>query len=187
MKANGRLRNGRESEEFTGYAWMDREFGAWGQGEWDWFSIQFDDETELMIYQFKTGSGKMDGESTGTFVDAEGNCKYLKRQDFDIETTGDWTSRNGAVYPSGWRVRVDSHDIDIQIKPLIEDQELDTRGSTMVVYWEGACSVFGTRSATNIAGRAYVELVGYDRSHTSVGVADFLFGKQLKSIRELLP
>jgi len=94
MKVNGRLRNARESEEFTGSAWMDREFGAWGQGEWDWFSIQFDDDTELMIYQFKTASGAMDGESTGTFVDADGNCKYLKRQDFEIETTNTWTNGN---------------------------------------------------------------------------------------------
>jgi predicted secreted hydrolase len=186
MNVNGRLRLGTESEEFTGSAWMDREFGSWAEGEWDWFSIQFDDETELMIYQFKTDSGKMDGESTGTFVDAEGNCKYLKRQDFDIEATGSWTSGNGSVYPSGWHVRVPSLDIDITIKPLIDDQELNTTGSTMVVYWEGACSVTGTRSEKAIDGKAYVELVGYDRSHESVGISDFLFGKQLKSIRDMV-
>lgn len=185
MKVNGRLRNGGDGEEFTGSAWMDREFGAWGEGEWDWFSVQFDDETELMIYQFKTESGMMDGESTGTFVDVDGNCKYLKRQDFDIETTGSWTSRDGAVYPSGWRVRVEKLDIDIEIKPLIDDQELDTRGSTMIVYWEGACAVSGSKAAANISGKAYVELVGYDRSHKSVGIADFLFGKQIKMVREM--
>ncbi len=148
MNVNGRLQSGSDSEEFTGSAWMDREFGSWGEGEWDWFSIQFDDNTELMIYQFKTASGEMDGESTGTFVDAAGNCKYLKRKDFEIEATGSWTSRNGSVYPSGWRVRVADLDLDIRIEPLIKDQELDTRGSTMVVYWEGVCSVKGSKAAS---------------------------------------
>jgi predicted secreted hydrolase len=183
MNVTGRLRDGARSEEFTGCAWMDREFGAWGEGEWDWFSIQFEDNTELMIYQFKTESGAMDGESTGTYVDPEGNCTYLKRADFDIEAIGEWTSRSGAVYPSGWRVRITKLAIDIQIHPLIPDQELDTRGSTMVIYWEGACAVSGLKSGNEIGGRAYVELVGYDRSHTNVGITDFLFGKQLDGLR----
>lgn len=182
MSVNGRLQENGKTEEFTGSAWMDREFGSWEQGDWDWFSIQFEDNTELMIYQFKTSTGNMDGESTGTFVEADGSCKYLKRQDFEIEATGSWTSKNGGVYPSGWRIRVASLDIDLEIKPLIDDQELDTRGSTMVVYWEGACSVWGTKGNARIAGKAYVELVGYDRSHDSVGIGEFLFGKQLKMI-----
>ena len=48
------------------------------------------------------------------------------------------------------------------LDPLaVADQELDTAASTGVVYWEGACSVRGTRSGRPIAGRAYVELTGY--------------------------
>jgi predicted secreted hydrolase len=170
-------------ETFTGTAWMDREFGIWEHGYWDWFSIQFDDNTELMIYQFRNQDGT-DGDSTGTFVEADGTCRYLKRADFDIETTSTWTSpRNGAVYSAGWRVRVAKLDIDITIKPSIADQELDTKGTTMVVYWEGCCDVSGTREATPVTGRAYVELVGYDRSHENVDMAGFLFGDRLDQVR----
>lgn len=185
MNVNGRLNSEGVSETFTGSAWMDREFGAWAQGDWDWFSIQFDDETELMIYQFRTASGNMDGESTGTYVDRNGECTYLKRSDFEIEATSYWTSPNsGAKYPSGWSVRVPSLDINIEIMPLIEDQELDTRGTTMVVYWEGACAVSGNKQNGDIEGKAYVELVGYDRSHESAGITDFLFAKRLKKLRD---
>lgn len=183
MSVEGRLRSGGTSEEFTGAAWMDREFGAWAEGEWDWFSIQFDDNTELMIYQFKTASGEMDGESTGTYVAADGTCTYLKRRDFDIESTATWTNKKGAVYPSGWSVRVEKLGVDIEIEPLIDDQELDTTGSTMVVYWEGACVVRGTKFDADVAGKAYVELVGYDRAHESVGITDFLFGRQIKDLQ----
>jgi predicted secreted hydrolase len=98
---------------------------------------------------------------------------------------GSWTSkRSGAEYPAGWHIRIPSLEIDIAIEPLIPDQELDTRGTTMIVYWEGACLVAGRRGNTNVNGRAYVELVGYDRSHESIGVTDFIFGKP---ITDLLP
>ena len=65
------------------------------------------------------------------------------------------------------------------VTPVLKDQELDTRGTTMVVYWEGACTVEGTRDGSAVAGRAYVELVGYDRSHESPSFTTFLFGSAL--------
>lgn len=188
MNVEGQLRRNGELERFGGNAWMDREFGIWEQGEWDWFSIQFDDETELMIYQFDDEGGHVKSDSTGTFVKADGTCLYLKRSDFEIEALDTWTSnKTGAEYPSGWRVRVERLGIDITIQPLIKDQELDTRGSTMIVYWEGACEVSGTKGETAVTGRAYVELVGYDRSHEKIGIADFLFGDPMKRIKDLLP
>lgn len=178
MSVDGQLTTAAGIDTFGGSAWMDREYGAWEQGGgWDWFSIQFDDNSELMIYQFQDETGTMQGKSTGTFVEADGTCTYLIRKDFEIEPLTYWTSENTkATYPASWKVRVPSLNIDVEVASLIGDQELDTRGSTMVVYWEGACSVSGTRSGNNVGGRAYVELVGYDRSHESVGLVEFLFG-----------
>ena len=45
--------------------------------------------------------------------------------------------------------------------PTVLDQELDTRGSTGVVYWEGSSTIAGTRDGAPIGGRGYVELTGY--------------------------
>ncbi|QYO65396.1 lipocalin family protein [Leptolyngbya sp. 7M] len=186
MDAVGTITAMGETEKFAGTAWMDREYGAWDQGNWDWFSIQFDDRTELMIYQFSSGEGKMNGDSTGTYVDAEGNCTYLKRSDFQIEAKGQWKSQaTGVEYPSGWRVRVPRIDTDIDIKPLLKDQELDTRGTTMVIYWEGACSVAGQKAGLDIAGKAYVELVGYDRTHEELDVMTFLFKDPVRRLSRL--
>ena len=178
MSAQGQLTTAAGIDTFGGSAWMDREYGAWEQGGgWDWFSIQFDDNSELMIYQFQDETGTMQGKSTGTFVAADGSCTYLIRKDFEIEPLTYWTSeKTEATYPASWTVRVPLLDINVEVASLIGDQELDTRGSTMVVYWEGACSVIGTRGGRDVRGRAYVELVGYDRSHESVGLIDFLFG-----------
>jgi cyanophycinase-like exopeptidase len=70
---------------------------------------------------------------------------------------------------------------------VLKGQELDTRGTTMIVYWEGACEVSGTKAGSAIDGNAYVELVGYDRSHEQPNLAYFLMGDSLEFLRKFVP
>lgn len=186
MSVSGQFATGGKIERFGGSAWMDREFGSWEQTDWDWFSIQFDDGTELMVYQFRDEAGEPAGDSTGTFVEKDGTCRYLSNADFELKVTSKWTSpQTGAEYPAGWRLTVPSLDIEVDIEPLIADQELDTRGTTMIVYWEGVCQVTGSRVGKAVTGRAYVELVGYDRSHENVDIATFLFADPIRRMQAL--
>src|SRR5205823_14156423 len=135
---------------------------------------------EVMVYHLRERKGRPSEFSSGTFVDAEGRWTHLTFADFTLEATGDWRSpHTGARYPSGWRLRVPRAEIDLDIMPVIKDQELDTRGTTMIVYWEGACAVAGRHGDRQTDGRAYVELVGYDRSHEQPSITTFLFGDAL--------
>jgi predicted secreted hydrolase len=84
-----------------------------------------------------------------------------------------------AFYPSGWRLRAPRFGVDVAVTPVLKDQELDTRGTTMIVYWEGSCTVEGRHHEEQTTGRAYVELVGYDRSHEQPSLTAFLFGNAL--------
>jgi predicted secreted hydrolase len=184
LEVEGDLTFNGSTEHFTGSAWMDREFGTWtpteNQKGWDWFSIQLDDDTELMCYQLRNSAGEPSPFSSGTFVEAGGTSSSLKSNDFSIEPTGEWASPlSGAVYPSGWIVKFPSREIELTITPVMKDQELDTRGSTMIVYWEGACRVTGSVRGSEVTGRAYVELVGYDRTHENPNLASFLLGSSL--------
>ena len=168
-------------EHVTGSAWMDREFGTWTPTErqkgWDWFSIQLDNGCELMCYQLRDSKGVTSSYSSGTFVDEKGNVTKLASDKFEIETTRVWkSSRSGAEYPSGWRIVVPSLSLNLHVEPVMDDQELDTRGSTMIIYWEGACEVAGKAGDSAVLGKAYVELVGYDRSHETPNLAYFLVG-----------
>ena len=56
-----------------GTSWMDHEFGTSflekSQTGWDWFSIQLDDGTDLMLYRLRSTDGSMDPQSSGTLVD----------------------------------------------------------------------------------------------------------------------
>lgn len=184
MEAEGDITWRGVTEKFTGTAWMDREFGTWrttdNQKGWDWFSIQLDSNCELMVYHIRDKSNRPSAFSSGTFVDAEGNFQHLTREDFAVEPTGYWKSpHTDAVYPSGWRIKVPRLNIEVEVKPVMQDQELDTRGTTMIIYWEGACTVAGTHNGQATSGRAYVELVGYDRSHEKPSLTSFVFGNAL--------
>ena len=73
--------------------------------------------------------------------------------DVTLEPVGAWTSpRSGARYPARWRLRMAGLGLDLEISPVLADQELDV-GTR---YWEGAVVVAGM-----VAGRGYVEMVGY--------------------------
>jgi predicted secreted hydrolase len=185
MEAEGKITWHGATEEFRGQAWMDREFGTWrtteNQKGWDWFSIQLETGAEVMVYHLRNGRGEPSPFSSGTYVDAEGRQTHLAREDFMLEATGYWESTHTqAVYPSGWRLRVPRFGLDVAITPVLKDQELDTRGTTMIVYWEGVCTVAGQHAAQATQGRAYVELVGYDRSHEQPSLSAFLFGNSFE-------
>jgi len=166
LAAKGSLVRGAKSEPLTGTAWFDHE---WGSGVlpaeaagWDWFALQLDDGSELMLYRMRRADGSATPFSSGTFVPARGAAVPLAWSDVRLRQTRAWRSpRSKARYPAGWRIAVGSIGLDVGIEPLVADQELETPGSTGVTYWEGACAVKGVRGGRPITGRAYVELTGY--------------------------
>jgi predicted secreted hydrolase len=177
MKLEGEIIEKGHREAFYGQGWMDREFGTWYQRNWDWFSIQFEDRTELMLYHFRNDENEPVRVSHGTFIEKDGTCTYLKNEDFQITPLKNWKSpQTGTVYPAQWHIRVKSPEVEVEIIPYLENQELDTRQTTMIVYWEGACRVGGRKDGKDIRGSAYVELVGYDGSNEKPTLGNFLSG-----------
>ncbi len=149
----------------TGLAWMDHEFSTSALGPeqvgWDWFSIQLDDQTELMVFQLRRADGSVDAFSSGTLIDVDGSTRTLGPQDFSITPAGEWRSpRSGGVYPAAWTVAVPSAGLRLEVTPLLADQEMDISYR----YWEGAVRVEGVRGEQSVSGYGYVELTGYAQS-----------------------
>lgn len=191
MAVDGSLTEDGKNEKFSGLAWMDREFGTWtpteNQKGWDWFSIQLNNGCELMCYQLRNSEGGISPFSCGSYVDEHGNSIHLTNDEITITPTATWKSpHTGAEYPSGWKLSVPKVLLDLEVTPVMKDQELDTRGTTMIVYWEGACRVKGTAGGHGVEGKAYVELVGYDRSHDQPNLARFLIGDTLGPISRFI-
>jgi predicted secreted hydrolase len=159
----------------SGVAWMDHQWGNFvvaSGGGWDWYSLQLDDRSELMLYVLRGPNGETTGVY-GTQVLADGSVGDLQPGSVSAESTGSWTSpHTGAVYPSGWRLVLPSGD-RLELAPQLLDQELyfpvvsdqlsvagQSSSPRVMAYWEGAVTVSGDRT-----GVGYVELTGYASSH----------------------
>ena len=159
---------GRKPEACTGLAWMDHEFGSSALREnqqgWDWFSVQLDNETELMVYIIRRSDGTPDVTSAGSLVTHTGEVIHIRHDQMSVVARSSWRSpRSGATYPMGWTISVPSLKISLRLTPLLEDQELVTTASTQVTYWEGAVDVTGSSGNIAVRGAGYVEMTGYDK------------------------
>jgi len=166
MATAGRLTIGGESFDVSGTSWMDHEFGSADLGKdlvgWDWFSVQLDDQTELMLYRLRRADGSADPVSSGTFIERNGEGHHLSIEDVLLEASSHWTSPTSkAVYPQRWHLTIPSKQISLDLVPLMAEQELTTTRSTQVTYWEGAIEANGVAQGTAIKGHGYMELTGY--------------------------
>jgi predicted secreted hydrolase len=148
-----------------GLSWMDHEFStsalADDQVGWDWFALQLDDGSDLMMFQIRRADGGLDPRSSGTLVEPDGSTRHLTSDDFTITVTARWESPgSGAVYPSGWTASVPAADLRLEIMPYLADQELDLS----IRYWEGAVRITGQRAGRAVTGSGYVEMTGYAES-----------------------
>ncbi len=164
LAATGRLTVAGRTLDVTGSAWFDHQWGdfiAVGGGGWDWFAINLADGTDLTLSLVRAADGSYP-LVYGTLVDAAGGARHLDRTAFRVTALGRWRSpATGAEYPSGWLVELPGEALEIRLTPTVLDQELDTRASTGVVYWEGSQVVRAKRAGLDLGGEAYVELTGY--------------------------
>jgi predicted secreted hydrolase len=162
LVSSGSVRVGGAAYPVSGLSWMDHEYSTGGLGPelvgWDWFSVQLDDGSEVMLYQLRRGDGSSDPFSSGTFIAADGQTTRLSREDYQINVEETWRSpHSGATYPARWTVTVPAVDLELEIAPHLADQELNVS----YMYWEGAVRAAGERAGQAVSGDGYVELTGY--------------------------
>ncbi len=164
LAASGSIDVDGRTLEVDGTAWFDHQWGdfiAVGGGGWDWFAVNLADGTDLTLSLVRAADGS-DVLVYGTLVDAAGRANHLDRSAFSVTVTGHWTSpASEARYPAGWTVSIPGQDLQINLQPTVAAQELDTRATTGVTYWEGSQVVTAVRAGRSIGGEGYVELTGY--------------------------
>ena len=154
------LRGGR-TLRVKGSAWLDREWSSTlldpRSVGWDWVGLNLDDGAALMAFQVRDAEGRALWAG-GSLRNASGETTRFAPEDLRFATERRWRSpRTGADYPveRTLTVRLATGERQWRIRPLIDDQELDSRIGGGPVYWEGAVRVEG--------GRGYLELTGYFR------------------------
>jgi predicted secreted hydrolase len=177
MEAAGRIKIDGQTVDVTGEAWMDRDYGHFTFDRhlrgWDWFAIQLDDGRELMIFRMRDHLGGQSPHSLATLIDKDGSARPLPANEIKVQPLTSWTSSaSGNSYPVSWQVHVGAIGADLHVSAMMQNQELDTRGSTSLIYWEGPADVTGTLGGNGVQGRGYMELVGYGDPHR-FGTYDF--------------
>lgn len=162
LAAEGSVRVAGKNYSVRGASWMDREWSTSAlekhQAGWDWFSLQFDDGTELMYYRLRLKHGGIDSASAGVWVDRDGIATRLDADDVHAVPVREWHSTATHVrYPVSWRIDVPSQELALTVDPLLDHQELQLT----VRYWEGAVRTAGTRRGRPVSGFGYLELAGY--------------------------
>jgi predicted secreted hydrolase len=160
LAVSGRLRVAGENLRVTGHAWLDHEWSSEilpevAQG-WDWIGINLTDGGSLMAFRMR----QRDGSTlwAGGILRQVGQApQVLAPEQVRFVPRRRWQSpRTGADYPVEWDLEI--ADRRLSLRPLMDDQELDGRRSTGVVYWEGAVRLF---EAEREIGRGYLEMTGY--------------------------
>lgn len=153
------------SYRVQGTSWMDHEFftGSMASDEsgWDWVGLQFNDNTELMLYRMRHRDGSVDPYSSGSYVAADGTSTFLSAKDFVMTPAGsDWTSPvTKGRYPLRWNLLIPRLGIRMDISTPLQDQELS--GGVGPSYWEGAVEVTGQHANKPVQGFGYLEMTGY--------------------------
>ncbi|MFZ5557888.1 MAG: lipocalin-like domain-containing protein [Pseudomonadota bacterium] len=161
LAVEGRVaRAGREAA-VTGRAWFDHEWSSEIMDDnavgWDWIGINLADGGALMAFRMRGGDGARYWAG-GTLRGADGATRAFAPEEIAFVPGRRWTSpRTGIAYPVEWKVRIG--DLAIDLRPLMDDQENDARGSVGTVYWEGA--VRALAAGGRELGRGYLELTGY--------------------------
>ncbi|HMO15771.1 MAG TPA: lipocalin family protein [Pirellulaceae bacterium] len=202
IRAEGCLTIQGKRYDVAGNAWMDSEYGLCDFGPglvgWDWFSLQLDDNREIMMYLVRGKQGQLDGHQVVTLIDAHGTVETIPASSCKIIPSRFWTSpETKTEYPIAWDLQFPRWNAEFRIAACLPCQELDTDGSTGIVYWEGAVDVTGHFDSRSVLGRGYVELVGYNKSNfkifkKSLGVSEIArilignlnyFGKRHRCVR----
>lgn len=156
IDTSGQLHIDGDTYRVSGASWMDREWStsalAADQSGWDWFSLQFDDGTELMYYQLRDLAGNTHPYSSGNRTSLMGAQSTLAPGDVTLEALESWTAPDGTVYTTAWRMQ--AGDDDWIIRALFEDQLMDVTFR----YWEGAVDVLDAVSGERL-GQGYLEMV----------------------------
>ncbi len=133
MDGEGDLTLAGKSLRIIGSVWLDRQWGAFTETAWDWFSLRLFDARELMLFAFPTT-----GYVCGTRVEPDGSTSFIPELAYEKLDLARHT-QNGVAYSLGWRVRLPNGE-EFKIVPLLADQGNPARGTPQ--YWEGLCDVF---------------------------------------------
>jgi predicted secreted hydrolase len=160
LAVSGTVERDGPPEPVQGSAWLDHEWSseylAAEAVGWDWIGINLADGGALMAFRIRAKAGGAFWAG-GALRSGNGRLQIFAPREVRFDPLRSWRSpRSEVSYPVAMRVGAGS--LEVELQPLMDDQELDSRASTGTIYWEGAVRAM---QGGRLAGRGYLELTGY--------------------------
>lgn len=166
LQVQGQVSRQGKTVKVTGRAWLDHEWSSEILDEktsgWDWAGLNMDDGSALTLFRLRDPQGNSRWAG-GSYRDAGGQLRILQASDLTFHPLRQWQSpHSSAKYPVEMEIHLAASAQmparTLQLRPLLDDQEIDGRRSTGASYWEGASVV---SESGKVVGRGYLELTGY--------------------------
>ena len=161
LAARGTLTLDGRAISVQGRAWLDHE---WSENlldpqavGWDWIGINLDDGSTLTAFRLRRADGSALWAG-GSFRAAGGPVQSFGPDAVRFVPGRVWVSpSSGARYPVQWQVETPAGRFGL--RSLLDAQELDSRGGTGALYWEGLSELLDAQGAR--VGLGYLEMTGY--------------------------
>ncbi len=178
LKTEGKIKVNGVWIDVSGKSWMDHQWAdvSYSKDQWTWFSVQLNDGRELVCYEYDDKKVK---SRLVSISDSSGQTKHFKNVEF-TPLADKWQSpKTKTTYPLAWKIKVPEENIELEIRPVIKEQEV-VFGS--ISYWEGPMSASGQYNGKKISGDGFMELVGYP---TKYGSIKYAHDKLIESARDM--
>lgn len=161
LSTEGYIELGGIRYDVSGLSWLDREWSTSALSEqqsgWDWFSLQFDNDTDVMYFQLRNKDGSIYPYNEGLIVNPDSSVIRLGTGDIELKTRGYWETPLGVNYPVEWEAEIKPLGRTVILQAVFPEQEL----ALSTRYWEGAIDIYDKEDTAHIIGQGYMELTGY--------------------------
>src|SRR3989338_1356014 len=123
LEAQGSLLINKEYFQVTGRAWFDHQWAdvPYDKNQWNWFSLQLDNGSDLMCVQYGAGQNK---KYLVDLIDKNNQSRHYQKlilvPDSDV-----WTSsKTNAKYPLAWQIEIPEEKIKLKVSAMVPNQEI---------------------------------------------------------------
>jgi predicted secreted hydrolase len=161
LAVTGRVRLDDTALPVVGTAWLDHEWSetllAPQAVGWDWIGMNLFDGTALTAFRLRRADGTALWAG-GSVRRVGGITTAFDANDVTFAPGRRWRSPSSAAdYPVVWQLRCPAG--AFSVRALLDAQELDSRGNTGAIYWEGLSELLDDRGRR--VGLGYLEMTGY--------------------------
>ncbi|MCP4309786.1 MAG: T9SS type A sorting domain-containing protein [Bacteroidetes bacterium] len=159
-KINGTIRFGELTEEVSGTAWIDKQYGDFlpsPDQRYEWLSVNLSNGMDFVLWNLFNGQKQSPDQPEYRHISIwEDTATQYTMHEFELERlTFAYMPDNEMCYAQQWHLTCPTNQIDLLITTVNthEDIKLPFR------FYEGATTVTGTVNGVAVTGRGFAELV----------------------------